>query len=222
MGSEYHGYNKPGEYMIDLSKLPVIKIKIPNAEVSKKVQEKLFEYGYYWCGQKNKPSYLTCNYLFGSNWGKGELTYLSRDDENYFKLQPGVEIHWEDVIGPQLPFQVGDKVRAFGLDGEVIDDGYCNHGAQYKILVNFGNYKPSFTIDGKLYTEHKEPSLILIERPLKKIKKTFWVWVNKGKLSSHVMDDTYTTPDGTTIARSEADSYTKIPGTELILEVEVK
>lgn len=65
-------------------------------------------------------------------------------------------------------FQVGDKVRAFGLDGVVksieADDSYS-------VEVKFENDKYTcFTMEGKDCDWHKESSLVLIERPKKLVK----------------------------------------------------
>lgn len=58
---------------------------------------------------------------------------------------------------------VGSKVRAWGVDGIV-----TNHrgvDADYPVIVDFGNGDAnSFTLDGKYYRWHKEPSLVLVER----------------------------------------------------------
>lgn len=61
-------------------------------------------------------------------------------------------------------FKVGDKVRAWGVDGIV-----TNHrglDADYPVIVKFDhdNLHDFFTLDGKLLFWHKEPSLVLVER----------------------------------------------------------
>ncbi len=69
-----------------------------------------------------------------------------------------------------MNFQVGDKVRAFGLDGVVKStDGFscCT------IMVNFQFAGVrSFFSDGRYMEWMKEPSLVLVERAKKKVKKT--------------------------------------------------
>lgn len=70
-------------------------------------------------------------------------------------------------------FQVGDIVRWCGVGGKItsIDDL-----ATYPIGVKFEdpNRIDSFTSDGRYADWHKAPSLELIERPKKRVKK----WVN--------------------------------------------
>lgn len=73
-------------------------------------------------------------------------------------------------------FQVGDIVEAFGVRGEIIS---LENSPSYPILVKFydtGTFwnKAAFIIDGKFEDWHKEPSLKLIERPKKKVKRTYW------------------------------------------------
>lgn len=114
-------------------------------------------------------------------------------------------------------FQVGDKVRAFGCDGVV----RCTKASysSYKVEVDFDNIKGiCFTSDGRYMDWHKEPSLILIERPVKKVKKSFWLWAYKDEVSDTLMDETGKTPTGKTIA---IDGMVKLPGTEVVLEVTV-
>jgi hypothetical protein len=72
-------------------------------------------------------------------------------------------------------FKVGDIVEAFGFRGavtDVHDDGTVN--------VYFGAIRKSenFYSTGHLFRWHKEPSLKLIERPKKKVKKIIERWIN--------------------------------------------
>lgn len=71
-----------------------------------------------------------------------------------------------------MEFQVGDKVRAFGIDGFVVRDYDNGTRSPIEVLFDTGD-KVWFTKDGKLYTWHKEPSLVLVKRP-KKVKRTYW------------------------------------------------
>lgn len=66
-------------------------------------------------------------------------------------------------------FKVGDIVTAFGLKGTVILN---NLGPPYPIVVEYetGDLEYFYTT-GHLNSWHKEPSLKLIERPKKKVKK---------------------------------------------------
>ena len=65
-------------------------------------------------------------------------------------------------------FKVGDKVRAFGVDGVVhsIDTDYS-----YPVRVKHENgIYTCFTTEGNHFYWGKEPSLILIERPKRLVK----------------------------------------------------
>lgn len=69
----------------------------------------------------------------------------------------------------EVNFQVGDKVSAFGVEGIVTR---ITDAAFFPIKVDFpDDINSSFTIDGRYLGWHKEPSLKLIERPKKKVKK---------------------------------------------------
>lgn len=75
-----------------------------------------------------------------------------------------------------MEFKVGDKVDWLGLKGKIISIkqmGFSN----YPVIVDFGVVKESFTVDGR-WIEEQQPSLKLIERPKKKVKKEIQVWVN--------------------------------------------
>ena len=62
-------------------------------------------------------------------------------------------------------FEVGDKVRAWGIDGVVIEVG--DHGDNsVKILIEDGR-RASFTTAGMHLDWHKEPSLFLVEKAKK-------------------------------------------------------
>ena len=59
-------------------------------------------------------------------------------------------------------FKVGDKVRAFGVDGVVTN---IHNRSTYPVIVDFGdNCSCTFRLDGKYSAWHKEPTLVLVER----------------------------------------------------------
>ena len=65
-------------------------------------------------------------------------------------------------------FKVGDKVRAFGVDGvvESIDTDFS-----YPVRVRHENGEYTcFTTEGNHFYWSKEPSLVLVERPKKLVK----------------------------------------------------
>lgn len=71
-------------------------------------------------------------------------------------------------------FQVGDIVEWCGVQGKV--DSIIMED-DYSLCVLFGedNDFAYFTLDGKYIHWHKTPSLKLISRPKKKVKKTYWI-----------------------------------------------
>lgn len=72
-------------------------------------------------------------------------------------------------------FDLNDRVTAFGVDGVVIS---VEDGDYYPIKVRFSNTSyASFCRSGKLELWHLEPSLRLIEKAKKKVKKKFWFYV---------------------------------------------
>ncbi len=65
-------------------------------------------------------------------------------------------------------FKVGDKVRAFGVDGVVCS---MDTDDSYPVRVEYENSMLNcFTTEGKQCDWHKEPSLVLVERPKKLVK----------------------------------------------------
>lgn len=68
-------------------------------------------------------------------------------------------------------FEVGDKVRAFGVDGIVgkVEDGKLPVGVKF-----CGNYYRWFTEDGRRADWHKEPSLFLVEKAKKEEPIVQW------------------------------------------------
>ena len=68
-------------------------------------------------------------------------------------------------------FEVGDKVRAFGLNG-VVDEVIKSDTYPIKVRYYTSEYhSDSFTLDGKIIDWHEEPSLVLVEKVKKKVKK---------------------------------------------------
>lgn len=72
-------------------------------------------------------------------------------------------------------FQIGDIVEAFGCSGVVVE---VRNGEKFCIQVNFDiGVCKSFLSNGAAQEWHKTPSLKLIERPIKKVKKKVWIGV---------------------------------------------
>ena len=72
-----------------------------------------------------------------------------------------------------MEFKVGDIVEWQGVRGTV----NCNTHYGVKVLFADGNIA-NFYADGRYFDWHKEPSLKLIERPKKMVKKTMTKWCN--------------------------------------------
>jgi hypothetical protein len=81
-----------------------------------------------------------------------------------------------------MEFKVGDKVSAFGVEGEVISLDEKNN---YPITVEFDDDHLSFfMIDGRASAWHLEPSLKLIEKAKKKVKKKFWFYIGESDIKN--------------------------------------
>lgn len=75
-------------------------------------------------------------------------------------------------------FRIDDIVEAFGNRGTVTKTK--GQDTQYPVCVLFDtSYEGFFTKDGKYLEWHKLPSLKPIERPKKKIKRTYWYLSHK-------------------------------------------
>lgn len=75
-----------------------------------------------------------------------------------------------------MEFKKDDVVEAFGIRGIIVDN---NIKYNLPVLVLFQNaIEEYFTVDGKFRDWHLEPSLKLIERPKKKVKKKFYLGHN--------------------------------------------
>jgi hypothetical protein len=75
-------------------------------------------------------------------------------------------------------FKTNDKVEAFGLTGTVVRVNDGSH--MYSVVVVWDNGGCDyFTLDGRLYTNHLRPSLLLVDRPKKKVKKKFYIAVSE-------------------------------------------
>lgn len=79
-------------------------------------------------------------------------------------------------MGNNMEFKVGDKVNWLGSTGELV---VIDPNSTHPLEVYFEKHDSTevFTLDGRYHVE-QDPSLKLIERPKKKVKKTTEVWVN--------------------------------------------
>jgi hypothetical protein len=79
---------------------------------------------------------------------------------------------------PEKPFefQVGDRVSWCGVEG-VVSQSYGN-GVEVTFSGNGCPVVADFFKDGRYRIFHTEPSLKLLERPKKKVKKRETRWVN--------------------------------------------
>lgn len=76
-------------------------------------------------------------------------------------------------MNKKTTFQIGDIVEWCGVSGSVVDTDYSE---EYPVRANFkeDEIDSFFTLDGRLWDWHTEPSLRLIEK--KKEKKRYWQW----------------------------------------------
>lgn len=192
------------------------KVHVPTPEISRKVQEEMFKKGFRWAIGERTVQHTYHKFLYF--WDDKYICYNS--GQEYFNKHLFPEVKCEDIIGPQLPFQVGDKVCAFGLDGTVTD---FDQTAKYGLTVRWDNCDEEcdeFMNDGRFYDYHKEPSLVLVERPVKKVKKSFWLWADEnGEVTDLVADEDGNSPSFA--HKYNMEKMTKIPGTKVTLEVAV-
>lgn len=114
-----------------------------------------------------------------------------------------------------MEFKIDDIVEAFGLRGKVIKE--IESGS--RILVYWDDipgYAEWFYHDGKESVWHKEPSLKLIERPKKMVKKKFTRWVNYRNKEPYF--GTVYSQRNEAIANAKYGSVTK----EISFEIEVE
>jgi len=91
---------------------------------------------------------------------------------------------------PEGGWKVGDRAKAFGVMGTVTR--YVTH-VPYPIFWSPNNDEKSsmlFMDDGRLYHWCKEPSLIFVERPKRKVTKTIERWVNVYLWGTGITHDT--------------------------------
>lgn len=90
-------------------------------------------------------------------------------------------------------FEVGDIVEAFGLKGIVVKIRDCQY---FPIQVKFCNdNSATFCSSGKLQSWHLEPSLKLIEKAKKKVKKKFWFVISDSLIKARYFSaQLYTNP----------------------------
>jgi hypothetical protein len=71
------------------------KIRVPNKEVSRKVQNKLFSEGIYWGGgEKRQLRNLSQPYLFVDTY----ITYGEEQDKDFFDTKEAEEISWQEFL----------------------------------------------------------------------------------------------------------------------------
>ena len=72
-----------------------------------------------------------------------------------------------------LKLKVGDKVKAFGVEGIVVAIDDSNN---YPFSVNLDGIFQTYTKDGRQYKWHKTPSLEVIERVKTKVKRAKYLF----------------------------------------------
>ena len=162
------------------SKLDItnVKIYVPSPEISERVQKKLFEMGCSWWHLERHVKWVNdTKWLFIDN----ELLLTRTGDVDWGRNHRNRELKWQDLLN-EGGFRVGDKVRAFGVDGVITNDDHCD-SMRYvfpdskPLLVEFGSKHQWFMRDGRVAIWHKEPSLILISRPPRTVKRKFYQYI---------------------------------------------
>ena len=114
-----------------------------------------------------------------------------------------INIRFEEVVEDKkeiFRFKVGDIVEAFGLRGVVTSS---NNPIGNALFVEFKSGEATwFRTDGTLKHWHKEPSLKLIERPKKKVKKERTVWINVYPDNKQIIHPSYEVANGLLIPGS--------------------
>jgi len=100
-------------------------------------------------------------------------------------------------------FKVGDIVEAFGVCGIII----AEHGKIMTIQLDGVTGTDSFLKDGRAADWHKEPSLKLVERPKKKVKKILYPAIFKASDTSNKFFMTSTLFDSLESAKSMDTSF---------------
>jgi len=114
-------------------------------------------------------------------------------------------------------FEVGDIVEWCGIKGKIVF--IYSESTRYPILVRFDNNEEKpFTKDGKYYDWHLEPSLKLIEKAKRKVKKKFWIIVGKKDIEEMCIRGSYLLKKEETIEKHELPDEFQI--VEIELEVE--
>ena len=96
-------------------------------------------------------------------------------------------------------FEVGDKVRAFGVDGVVIGvNSYADEVYPIGVMFDGTNSIQDFTDDGRYQSWNKEPSLFLVEKAKKEEPIVQWysvLAVRKGTDSPNLYTHLYKSED---------------------------
>jgi hypothetical protein len=124
----------------------------------------------------------------------------------------------------ETEFKVGDICMAFGMRCVVEDIDKSPSDYPVNVVFEFSEKKESFTPNGRLYGWHKEPSLKLIERPKRKVKKRFYMMVYKCEGGWHqasiMVDENFKDSSGTEhLNRFERKILENSPYLELDLEL---
>lgn len=128
--------------------------------------------------RKSGQKYLMLKDCFCEHFKKGDVLTLDEkcSDNNIIwfcveknKWGTGCVINFDNDLCELVEtqnFQLGDVVEAFGLKGVV--DNITDTIYPIQVLWE-NNASDTFTREGKLDTHHKEPSLKLLERPVKEV-----------------------------------------------------
>lgn len=119
-------------------------------------------------------------------------------------------------------FKVGDKVKAFGLIGEIAEahKNPFNDKMGFRVLFIQDGFDQWFTEDGMLDLRHKEPALVLVQPAKTIVKKKLFVAVRTERSK-------YTSKDAHEVSyayaeREDAENQFLKPNQIVSLEIEIE
>jgi len=89
------------------------------------------------------------------------------------------------------PFLVGDRVKAFGCEGVIVESINNSSLMTMQVCADFEGQRLWFCGEGKFFDWNKEPSLVHLDPPAKKmVKKKMWTVCFEDRPSTEYWDKT--------------------------------
>jgi hypothetical protein len=153
------------------------KIRIPNEEASRQVQEAAFSMGYEWAGFEKGVQNTQKPHLFFGESGRITWTGKSDGDVTHFNAHENEEIHWKDFI--QLASKSSQLNKEDLVEGEV----YYHDAVLFKYIIRFSRFNDGMIIGGtcicidqQSYSEGYANTTI---RELRKATPEEWRWLEE-------------------------------------------